>query len=373
MSRTGYLNLLRTAFFSGATARGRYWHLGAWVGVGVAFSATGCGDGVVLGDSIWTDSFVQPEASPVDVLFVVDNSQSMQGENGEQQRVIAAFDEFIANIEESNIEFHIGVTTTDMEDPQYQRPGTQGRLVPYQSYLYITHEMDPALYRSVFEGMIDTVGAYDGTGFEKGLYAAKTALFPTSRGGNSGDGGYNEGFLRDDAKLAIIFVSDEDDCSDDGGLEMDAPEECYSRYNELRPASEYVRDYQSLKRSDDLIAIGSIVGPTGLDPESDCAKNTGEGRRYITVTDAFYGQVGSICQSDFSSILQDMGLAAAGILTRFPLSRAADPASIKVEVDDVEVPSSAGWSYDAESQSVIFQESAAPARGTTVVITYKGA
>lgn len=338
---------------------------------------TGCGSDFVLGARVYEDLYVQPPAVPVDVLFVVDNSKSMQGEGEEQQRVADAFDDFIVNLSEADIEFHIGVTTTDMSDENLTRPGTEGRLVEYTAsstrYRYITYEMAESLYQQVFTGMINLIGGSDGAGYEKGLYAAKTALFPTNRGGKSGDGGYNAGFLRDDARLAIIFVSDEDDCSDDDSLGLTDPEQCYSQYNQLRPVSEYVDDYLSLKRADSDIVVGAIIGPTGLDPDTACAKATGEGRRYITATEAFGGVTGSICESDFSQILQQMGLAAASFMTTFPLEVAPDLTSLQVFIDDVEIPAGQEWVYDAEAQAIVFQKETAPQRGSSLRIRYQAA
>lgn len=340
-----------------------------------SLASGGCGGDFVLGARVYEDVYVQPPAVPVDVLFVVDNSKSMQGEGEEQQRVADAFDDFIVNLSDADIEFHIGVTTTDMSDESFARAGTEGRLVEYNyngtKYRYITYEMAESIYEQVFTGMIDLIGASDGAGYEKGLQAAKTALFPTDRGGKSGDGGYNAGFLRDDARLAIIYVSDEDDCSDDDALNLTDPEQCYSQYNQLRPVSEYVDDYLSLKRTDSDIVLGAIIGPTGLDPESACAKATGEGRRYITATEAFSGQTGSICESDFSQILQKMGLAAASFMTSFPLDVAPKLESMQVFIDDVEIAPNTRWVYDAEAQAIVFTKETAPKRGETLRVRYE--
>ena len=52
----------------------------------------------------------------------------------------------------------------------------------------------------------------DGSSYEKGLEAAERALTPPL----AAAGGPNDGFLRDDAYLVVVFLSDENDCSDRG-------------------------------------------------------------------------------------------------------------------------------------------------------------
>lgn len=54
-----------------------------------------------------------------------------------------------------------------------------------------------------------------GHGFEKGLAAAVKAVSPEM----NAEGAPNHGFLREDARTAVIFVSDENDCSHDGTLD----------------------------------------------------------------------------------------------------------------------------------------------------------
>ncbi len=326
----------------------------------------GCSDDFSLGRQLWQDTFVQSASVSVDVLFVVDNSGSMQNE---QALIIEAFDQFIANIEESNTNFHIGVTTTDMGED-----GAQGRLIEYEvgndGYRYITAGMSSDLYSEVFAGMIGNLGL-QGTAREKGLWAGKAALYPVSEGGFSGAGGYNEGFLREEAKLAVIFVTDEDDCSDeDAPLPEGDQGVCYSMYDQLRPVYEYVSDYQVLKNQDDDIVVSAIVGPAQAESGSECDEATTPGWRYIELVNEFHGVIGDLCQSDFAEILDRMGLSAAGIQTRFVLSRTPTVDTLEVSIDDTFIPATEGWNYDAEDNAVVFFGEVIPSRDSTITITY---
>lgn len=351
---------------------------------GMAGALGACGDdGFTLGKLTQEDTWLQPDAMPVDVLFVVDNSLSMQEEGGEQDKVADSFDQFIQGLEADTVEFHIGVITTDMNNAAL--PGAMGKLVEVNGIRYISYEMPPEQYRDIFTQMIDRVGEADGSGFEKGLWAAKEALFPYSQGGQAGAGGWNDGFLREEARLAIVFVSDEDDCSDDGEVDMEKADECYTRYSELRPVSDYVNDYYSLKLRDEDVVVSSIVGPVGLEPEDPCAVASGEGKRYLTATAAMNGVAGSICLSDFSDILNRMGLEAASKSSVFRLSREPVVSSITLSVDGVDIPKEENgqvlWSYvgtntdsvaeDYELHEIYCSGRAIPERGSTIRIKYE--
>lgn len=357
-------------------------------GMALALAAAGtlggCSeDGFTLGKLTQEDSWLQPDSMPVDVLFVVDNSLSMQEEGGEQDKVADAFEQFIQGLEADTIEFHIGVITTDMNNTDL--PGAMGKLVDVEGVRYITYDMAPEEYRSIFTQMIGRVGEADGSGFEKGLWAAKEALFPYDQGGQSGEGGWNAGFLRDDARLAIVFVSDEDDCSEDGQVDMVKADECYTRYSELRPVSDYVNDYYSLKRRDSDVVVSSIVGPVGLEQDDPCAVASGEGKRYLTATSAMNGVAGSICLSDFSDILNRMGLEAASKSSVFRLSREPVVSTLTLTLDGQSIPQTEGdqtlWTYvgtntdsdpnDFEIHEIYCSGRAIPERGSTINIKYE--
>ncbi len=366
----------------------------SWLLLGVV-SAAGCSGDVSLGHAEWTDSFLQSASLSVDVLFVVDNSLSMQGPGQEHERVVEAFEDFVANLSENKSNFHIGITTTDL-DQDLDNGGTKGRLKefsetqrqeacaaepdaesrdaclselePYVGHRYITSDMPPSVYQAIFQEMVYNLG--EGSGWEKGLWAAKLALYPQSEGGN-GDT-WNAGFMRDDAKLAIIFISDEDDCSDEGNpLEGEEQAECYTHADQLRPVFEYVADYQALKIHDDDIILSAIVGPQGESNDTECGANTSAGTRYINAVQAFDGVVGNICETNFSGILGEMGLSAAGIRTHFVLSRIPDPETIRVSVNGRDMPASEGWAYDAVSNAVDFFGDGIPPRDSTIVISYR--
>lgn len=164
----------------------------------------------------------------VDVLFVVDDSPSMLAK---QQALVAAFPEFadtLAGAASGMPNLHIGVASTDMGTTgslegqpaasigtgpgACKGTGKDGVLAtsPVVTGPFISDVENPSLGRTRnYTGTIGdaftslaSLGA-EGCGFEQPLRAAARAL----------DNPMNAGFVRDSASLAIVTLTDEDDCS----------------------------------------------------------------------------------------------------------------------------------------------------------------
>ncbi|MCA9691733.1 MAG: hypothetical protein R3A51_14890 [Nannocystaceae bacterium] len=191
----------------------------------------------------------------VDILFVVDNSETMGPAQG---RLGFSAGVFIEALLAAGLDLRVGVTTTDMGNPRcmgVNPPPQLGRLEPsscvqrideftlddiadsnvgcldicqHNSYSLLPTAIDdaPGLTQRSWLESIDGVSNVDvplseavacmlpqgitGCGFESPLEAMHAAL---TRGDTPGDP--NEGFVRDDADLLVIFFSDELDCSFD--------------------------------------------------------------------------------------------------------------------------------------------------------------
>ena len=310
-----------------------------------------CASDVVVRNQDFEDVFQQSPTDQVDILFIVDNSGSMQLE---QKLLAAGFKSFITEIEATGANFHIGVITTDF---QYDDP-KRGQLIGFPAV--ITPDVD---YTKIFEARAIT--GVNGGGMEKGLEAASYALSPQMTTGP------NAGFLRQDATLLVVIVSDEDDCSDRGALGADALNtDCYTKVEDLVPVSTFVSEMRALKSTPDRFKFAGIIGPE--DASGTCADSSLPGHRYIEAARLTGGLTSSICESDWSSFLYDLGLNAAGIYTIFPLSHGAVPGTLKVFVDEDEVPESDGdgYTYDAVAHTIEFHGIWIPERGAAVKATY---
>ena len=222
---------------------------------------------------------------------------------------------------------------------------------PQELPTFVSSLSDPQTLEREFR-CIASVGT-QGDRDEKGLEAMRKALSPQM----TGPGGPNAGFLRDDAHLAVAFLTDEDDCSDAvqtcddpgaacqicpaggvpcRGLTQDdrmiceddptdgvswcripSPESgrCHELQDFLVPISDYAEHLQSLKPAGLRVIVAGIVGPPpnadgatsgGPGPDAGdptCASPTGlalSGGRYIDLIDRF-GELStwsSICAED---------------------------------------------------------------------------
>ncbi|MEO1267209.1 MAG: choice-of-anchor D domain-containing protein, partial [Myxococcota bacterium] len=315
------------------------------------------------------DVFEQIDGRKVDVLFVIDGSGSM---SEEQSNVSRNLGQFLGTAELLDNEFQIGVTHLDLgatvrfDGVNYEA----GELMGTPSFLT---RQDPN-YLSQFQNRVD-MGASGGTQ-EAGLEAARQALSDplitetpdtctsdaqcTSEvypfcSPNGQCGGRNAGFLREDASLEIIILSDEEDQS-------------------TATPDFYVDFFQSIKgfRNDSLLNVSVIVGAnTSSNTPADCTSGNGDaaaGRRYDTVAQSTGGTTGSICAADFGGYLQNIGNRAFGLRREFFLSRAAEPATVQVRVNGAN--QTTGWTYDETTNSIIFERTTVPMAGALIEVEY---
>ncbi len=307
-----------------------------------------------------TDEFWQAPSNMVDILWVIDNSVSMENE---QAAVALGAEDFITHLETTEMDFHLGVISSDVDRSNVNA----GVLTGSPAVL----DKNTAGYADAFRARVIT--GTDGSDQEKGLQAAVMAVSaPLSVS-------VNAGFLREGAMLSVIILSDENDCSDNGALGANSTgEDCYTRAEELTPVSDLVRQLADVK-GDDQVVLSGIVGPD----ITDGCENAVPGRRYYTAIELLGGVQADICQTDYSQIMDALGQVASGILTVFQLSKAAIEDSIEVKVAPSEgeelrvVPKydeaagTDGWSYIADYAQIEFHGAEVPPRGAYIEVSYE--
>ncbi|MGA9521116.1 MAG: choice-of-anchor D domain-containing protein [Myxococcaceae bacterium] len=315
--------------------------------------------GTGLNSPTRTDLFVQDSLAKVDVLFVIDNSGSMMEE---QNSIGQNFAAFLQAAQSQSVDYHIAVTTTGIDSspggwsvcPGGAEGGEGGRLFPVDgsSPRIITPQTPNAL--GVFANNVK-VGVCHWN--EQGLEAAYRALSAplvssTDDPSTSLPGDGNGGFLRPEAKLAIVFLSDENDYSPNA-LNDDV--------------TFYETFFKAVKGNDtSMLSISAIVGPQAL---GSCPTASSAGIRYIKLAQATGGVVESICTANWARSLTDIGANTFGPRRVFPLQqRPDDPNQIVVEVNGVQVTS--GWRYDPATNSIEFTSTAVPPAGSVIQITY---
>ncbi|GEM_PF-2067663 len=331
------------------------------------------------------DVFQQLSVRKVDILWVVDSSGSMAPK---QARLAASFQGFINQLVTANppIDFHIAVATTDTDDPATRgalRPWTLGALtadhiacVPQLAggTLCNTSPMVSGATTSAIQafGQMSLVGT-TGSAQERGLLATYLALTnPLNLSTSTA-----EKFIRSDAALYVIVVSDEDDsscnplvsqivCTADPGCRCAADNALggASAYGSTAYFTRFLETYKGYGNQD-LVALAAVVAVDGdadagvpaqfgdLVQHIGCCRSTSGapcpksgtnaalpgsgievgyfGSRYLKVAADTGGVAVSICESDstdggtsFSGALASLGYAASGLRKEFRMLRGPD-------------------------------------------------
>lgn len=296
-----------------------------------------------------TDTFFQEKTSGADILWIIDDSISMADE---QALVAEGFRSFITALGELDADTHLAVVSTDMDLANEQRGVMRGD-TPFLK------EGDD--YEAEFRERVQ-VGT-SGSDKERGLQAAYHALTASDLESQWAP------FLRDGMVLALIFVSDENDCSDDNRLSDEATgAECYENMNQMIPVVDYIRGFQALKSDDSRVVASSIVGP----PAAEACDGTWYGSRYDTFSQKLDGLTENVCESDYGTIMEDLGERLIGPTRVFYLDYFAISDSIFVWIDGEELERSdtQGWNYDSEVAAIRFDGVFVPEFGSQIEVHY---
>jgi hypothetical protein len=325
--------------------------------------------------SLVNDSAIQPSGSKVDILWVVDSSGSMREE---QSYLGNNFSSFISQISQSNSDFQIGVTTTDVCDsgspsliPANIRycptiDGTsathlKGSLVGTAGSKVLSRSTSNLAARFLSYANVGT----NGSSYEHGLTAVKMAVQKSLAG-------QNEGLVRSDAFLAVIVVSDEED--DGVGLGLT---DSYTNRNFVSSSltsyrytsDDMVRDGLAAKGAG-RFSVSTITG-TRLANGSMCrsphSQPLEEGTQYISAAQKTGGIVQSICDTNWSTSLASIGQDIAAQSSQIVLSKHPYPDTIKVSVNG---QVTLNWSYNGGNNAVKFNSGSIPAAGSTIQIQY---
>ncbi len=272
----------------------------------------GGSDGALDGDSPRTDAGPLPRVNDLDLLFMIDNSNSMIEEQASLAAELPRLMRAIASGElrdsagtllrtfDPPTSIHVGVVSSDM--------GTGGFLIPtcaesdvgddgvlrtqgngsascaptYPRYLDFEASSgdDPVMFAHDVD-CVANMGT-GGCGFGQQLEAVLKALTPSSSGttfvsGSQGQGDRaNAGFLREGSVLAVIALTDADDCSvaDTDLFRTDSSRypgslglRCFQYPGAQHPTRRYVEGLLSLRSDSRRIVYAPIVGvPTDLVP-----------------------------------------------------------------------------------------------------------
>lgn len=243
--------------------------------------------------------FEQRTAAASDILFVIDDSGSM---GQEQDNLVNNFTHFAQFLFDSGVDYHIGI----VRGGESSGPTPTGELVGFPPYIHPETEFGINVFTQTVAGL----GTDGGSGCESGLEAAYQALTEPNLST------FNDGFYREEALLTVVVVTDEDDHGND--------RDCERPTADPEVWADWVRD---LKGDPDRINVGIIAGfdtvdnVTPVDCESDGLGFADAGSRYAHLLQVISGVSWSICNDDWSAVLTELGLGAAGLSLQFNLTR----------------------------------------------------
>ncbi len=293
-----------------------------------------------------TDTFTQAYSGKIDILFIMDNSGSMREE---QMVVSSASAAFLNAINAENIDYHIGVTTTGIEEASGSCPGganggEAGRLFPVDGSRARWITKNTLHAASIFASNIQ-VGLCHGT--ERGLEAAYRALSSPLVGSIddyrttiSQDG--NLGFYRTDARLVIVVVSDEEDQS-------------------LQNSSFYSTFFTQLKIDPNMVKVNVVLDTAA------CSSGSTHNTKYEDVAAATGGRTENICTTDWGTTLSQFAISNTTLKTRFTLTTVPENGEIIVKVNGVQVDP-ASYRYDSNVNEIVFNQ--APVPGAVIEVIY---
>ncbi|SMF07432.1 hypothetical protein [Pseudobacteriovorax antillogorgiicola] len=260
----------------------------------------------------------------LDVLVVIDNSGSMAEEQANLSTKLMPLLSYVAQSD-----WRIGVVTTDVADGCLREMIQKNQSNPQQAFS-----------NAIRAGT-------SGSGIEAGVPQAVSALSPACLGGSS--------WIRPNSTLAILYVSDEDNCSDGTKCAVDE-----------QNSADYLLDYLATIRQVGVNAkVFGLIWHTSQE-QSQCQTALRQGVVYSDLIEQTGGSWGSICDSDYSATLQAMSLDLSLILkTQFALQYTPFTESIEVVVNNTKVRTG----YNIIGNVVTFDE--APPAGAKISINYR--
>lgn len=298
---------------------------------GTTGSSTGGTSGSSTGGVVYvpaSETFHQSaeETKKLDIVWIIDNSGSM---SDEQTALGSNFSAFINEFIDKNVDFKMAITTTDTSSSS-----KKGAMV-YGSDTKLTSakaQANPTQFKKDFQNLVK-VGT-SGSGSEQGLAASEGFMQK-----------YSSSWVRSDAYLAVVVISDEEDQSS-------------------KSVASYTNYLKSFKGTEGLVKVYSVVDVNN----TNCCQNgiaTGS-ERYKEASNKTAGLIADI-RDDFHNVLTDMGDSIINLLDSFALAGKPVAGSLKVYVNGV---LATNYTYDDATHSIKFHQNSLPPVGAEIKVTY---
>jgi len=249
----------------------------------------------------------------VDFLFVVDNSASM---NSHQNNVRQAAQDFATSLANSNLDYHIGIITTD------------------NSNLVGGGFIDNNITEFEQRVMVGT----NGSPTETGIYESEQALMSTAYGDDHNGSVTLSGYPRQGAHLNVIILTDE-----------------RSQYTSR---SNHTFDVNHNLFVDRGYTVYGIINQRSAGQYSELIQVTG-------------GSEAPIASTDYSGLMSSIATDSGSVASGYRLSHAGTIDNVKVDGVYVQRNSADGWTYDAGTNVLLFHGNAVPQVNANIEVNYE--
>lgn len=283
----------------------------------------------------------------IDILFVDDNSASM---DPQQASLGAKFSGFSSELQ--NIDWQIGITTTDCSNGPY---GICGSLLPMTGTSTDILTKTVPNYQTVFNNTIkrpETAGCLDtGTcpaGNSQPLLSATTAMTKHNTD--------NNGFFRADSALAIVILSDADEGQNSPAQYSNRPAELVSTFNSIWPSGKKLSVYSIIVKPGDSACLSQLT-----------AQNGGFSfyGNFIDQTVSMTSGIStSICAPDYSVTLKSIGESVRTLTNSVELAHTPVAGSVNVTFTPAQ-----NITYKVIGKKVVFDSP--PSVGTQIQVSYQ--
>lgn len=316
--------------------------------------------------------FVQNAPGKIDILWVIDNSSSMQPLQDSLRNNISAF---IEQISLSELDYSIGLTSTSIcptsepadlsarTCPQENQSGKlnhRGSLVGENGQKVLKKGDAQLVQKFRQRANLGTTGS----SFEHGLSAVRAVVQKSLTG-------QNEDFIRSDAFLSVIVVSDEED--DGVGLSRTNEQGInYWQRNLTRYYFDSAQLYAFLNQTNASkgFSVSTIVGTEGPNGEGcpyDGGKISEVGKEYQKISDLSGGIKASICTTQWNESLKTLGENLRSQMDSIKLTLVPKVETILVTVDG---QTNEQWRYVVGNNSIQFFSGHVPRAGAAVKVSF---
>lgn len=278
-----------------------------------------------------TETFDQEDVGVVDILVVIDDSGSM---SQEQKNLSDKLDDLLMYLGQADWKIGV-VTTTPKSDCQ----------------ITLIDSQDPNASQKFRSAVKPGTG---GSGNEQGIRQAVTGLQCS-----------NNPWLRADSTVAVLIVSDEDNCSNDGaGCQgEDWEKESY--------LINYVENTLGKTISQDAGFYGIFSDPD--DPCDTAFNDAPQYKRLVEHEANGQKRYGDICDQSYSTTLQTISENIATLLlSQFELNATPDankPVMVEIDVNGTRTPVDSG-NFTVNGKTLTFKPGNEPPAGSKIYVTY---